>query len=325
MKSRQLSLALALGLFSLCTTSIHAQPKSYPDRPVRLVIASAPGGPSDVVSRALAEPFRARFGQPLVVENRAGAGGNIGAEAVAKSAPDGLTLLVTIDTVVTVNPHVYKKMGFDAARDLAPVALLTSFSQTLVCNPAVQAKTTAELIALAKKQPLNYASGGAGVPGHLAMELFLAAAGIDMHHIPYKGPAPAMQDVLAGQVHCGFLATPTVLPQVRANKLTALAISSTKRSPLAPQVPTVAEVGYKDYDATFYLVLMAPRGTPDDVVRTLNGFANEALKGTDLQEKALAPVDLTPAGGSPTEAAATLRGISAKWEKVIRRIGLSLD
>ena len=260
-----------------------------------------------------------------MVENRAGAGGNIGAEAVAKSAPDGLTLLVSTDTVVTVNPHVYKKMGFDPARDLVPVALLAGFSQTLVCNPSVPAKPGADVIALAKKQPLNYASGGAGVPGHLAMELFLAAAGVDMHHIPYKGPAPAMQDVIAGQVHCGFLATPTVLPQIKSGRLTAFAISSTRRSPLAPQVPTMAESGYKDYDATFYLVLMAPRGTPDEVVRSLNAFASEALKSTDLQEKVLAPIDLTTAGGSPADTAATLRSISVKWEKVIRRIGLSLD
>jgi tripartite-type tricarboxylate transporter receptor subunit TctC len=290
-----------------------------------LINSNPPGGPSDIISRALAEPFRAKFGQAIVIENRTGAGGNIGAEAVAKSAPDGLTLLVTTDTVVTVNPHVYKNMGFDAARDLVPVALLAGFSQTLVCNPSVPARTTAELVALAKKQSLNYASGGAGVPGHLSMELFLAAAGVDMHHIPYKGPVPATQDVIAGQVHCGFLATPTVLPQIKAGRLTAFAISSSRRSPLAPQVPTMSEAGYKDYDATFYLVLMAPRGTPDDVVRSLNAFTSEALKSGDLQERVLAPVDLTSVGVSQADAAATLRSISVKWEKVIRRIGLSLD
>ena len=309
----------------ICAPVLHGQPKMYPDRPVRLVNSNPPGGPSDVVARALAEPFRLRFGQPLIIENRAGAGGNIGAEMVAKAPPDGLSLLVMTDTVMTVNPHVYKKMGFDPARDLVAVALLTGFSQTLVCNPAVPAKTADDLVALAKKQPLNYASGGAGVPGHLAMELFLSSAGIEMHHIPYKGPAAATQDVIAGQVHCGFLATPNVLPQVKAGRMNAFAISSSRRSSLAAQLPTVAEVGYKDYDATFYLALMAPRGTPDEIVRSLNAFVNEALKSADLQEKVLAPSDLTPAGGSPADAAAKLREISLKWEKVVKRIGLSLD
>jgi tripartite-type tricarboxylate transporter receptor subunit TctC len=312
-----------LGL--LCAPTLQAQPKTYPDRPVRLVNPNPPGGPSDLVARALVEPFRARFSQPLIVENRAGAGGNVGSEVVAKSPPDGLNLLVITDTVVTVNPHVYKKMGFDPARDLVPVALLTGFSQTLVCNATVPAKTVAELVALAKKQPLNYASGGAGVPGHLAMELFLSSAGIDMNHVPYKGPAAATQDVIGGQVHCGFLATATVLPHIKSGRLHAFAISSTRRSPLAPQVPTMAEAGYRDYDATFYLVLMAPRGTPDEILRSLNAFVNDALKSPDAQDKVLTPADQIAAGGSPADAAAKLREISAKWEKVVKRIGLSLD
>lgn len=322
----QITRACALALAGMaCALPAHAQTRGYPDKPVRLVLPYPPGGPSDFVSRAIAEPFRARFQQPLLVENRPGAGGNIGSEMVAKSPPDGLNLLVITDTVVTVNPHVYKKMGFDPARDLVPVTLLTGFSQMLVCNTAVQAKSVAELVAQAKKQPLNYASGGAGVPGHLAMELFLSFAGVEMRHIPYKGPAPATQDVIAGQVHCGFLATPTVLPHVRAGRVNALAISATRRSPLAPQVPAVAEAGYKEYDATFYLVLTVPRGTPESILQSLNSFANEVLKSPEVQEKVLTPTDQVPVGGSPADAAARLREISAKWEKVVKRIGLSLD
>ena len=200
----------------------------------------------------------------------------------------------------------------------------TQFSQTLVCHPAVGVKTLAELVAKARATRLSYASGGAGVPGHLAMELLQSVAGFDMTHVPYKGPAPAMQDVIGGQVACGFLAGPTVLPQVRAGKLVALAVSGSRRSPALPEVPTVAEAGHPAYAADFTLVLMAPRGTPEPIVNRMRQLMAEALKAPDVAEK-LRAGDQNIVAGTPAEAAAMLAADSRKWGEVARRIQLGLD
>jgi tripartite-type tricarboxylate transporter receptor subunit TctC len=193
-----------------------------------------------------------------------------------------------------------------------------------VCNPAVGVKTLAELVAKAKADKLSYASGGAGVPGHLAMELLQSMAGFDMTHVPYKGPAPAMQDVMGGQVACGFLAGPTVLPQVRAGKLVALAVSGSRRSPALPEVPTVAEAGYPAYVADFTLVLMAPRGTPDPIVARMRQVMADALKAPDVSEK-LRAGDQIVVAGTPAEASAMLAADNRKWGEVVRRIQLGLD
>ena len=215
---------------------------SWPDKPIRVVLPFPPGGPSDIVMRLAAERMQVTLKQPIVIDNKPGAGGNLGAAEVARAAPDGYTWLWGTDTLVTVNPSVYKTLNFKVD-DLLPVTIGTNFSQTLVCHPQVGVKTVAELVAKAKASPLSYASGGAGVPGHLSMELLQAMAGFTMIHVPYKGPAPATQDVIGGQVACGLLAGPTVLPHVRAGKLVALAVSGSVRSPALPEVPTMAEAG----------------------------------------------------------------------------------
>lgn len=316
---------LILLIGAACTTCVHAQPAAYPEKSVRVVIPFPPGGPPDILARALAEPFRERFRQPLVIDNRPGASGNIGSAIVAKAAPDGYHLLVTPDTVMTVNPHVIKHSAFDPARDLTPVTLLTRISQMLLCNANVPAKNVAELVALAGTNPLNYASGGAGAPNHLAMELFLFHTGVKMRHIPYKGAAPVLQDLLAGHVHCAFLGTPAVVAHIKSGRVNAIAISSAARSPMAPNVPTVAEAGLKDYDVTFYQVLAAPRSLAEPVKRSLAAFANEALANPELQERVLTPMDHARVGGSPTDAASTLAEISTKWEKVVKRIGLTFE
>jgi len=303
----------------------HAQPATYPERSVRLVIPFPAGGPPDILARAMVEPFREKFRQALVIDNRPGAAGNVGAEIVAKAAPDGYNLLVTPDTVITVNPHVMTKAGVNAARDLTPVTLLTRISQMLLCHGSVPAKNVRELVALAGTNMLNYASGGAGAPNHLAMELFLFHTSLRMHHIPYKGAAPVLQDLLAGHVHCAFLGTPAVIPHVKSGRVNAIAISSATRSPMAPNVPTVAEAGYKDYDVTFYQVLAAPRSLAEPVKRSLAAFANDILASPELQERTLAPMDHARVGGSPSDAANTLTAVSAKWEKVAKRIGLTLE
>ncbi|MFN9279830.1 MAG: Bug family tripartite tricarboxylate transporter substrate binding protein [Betaproteobacteria bacterium] len=300
-----------------------AAAQTWPDKPIRVILPFPPGGPSDIVMRLAAEKMQLALKQPIVIENKPGAGGNLGTAEVARAAPDGHTWLWITDTVMTVNPHVYKNLGFKPEA-LMPVTVGTSFNQTLVCNPAVGVKTLAELVAKAKSSKLSYASGGAGVPGHLAMELLQSMAGFDMTHVPYKGPAPAMQDVVGGQVACGFLAGPTVLPQVRAGKLVALAVSGSRRSPALPEVPTVAEAGYPAYVADFTLVRMAPRGTPEPIVARMRQVISDALKAPDVSEK-LRAGDQIVVAGTPAEAATMLAADGRKWSEVVRRIQLGLD
>jgi tripartite-type tricarboxylate transporter receptor subunit TctC len=300
-----------------------AAAQTWPDKPIRVILPFPPGGPSDIVMRLAAEKMQLALKQPIVIENKPGAGGNLGTAEVARAAPDGHTWLWITDTVMTVNPHVYKNLGFKPEA-LMPVTVGTSFNQTLVCNPAVGVKTLAELVAKAKSSKLSYASGGAGVPGHLAMELLQSMAGFDMTHVPYKGPAPAMQDVMGGQVACGFLAGPTVLPQVRAGKLVALAVSGSRRSPALPEVPTVAEAGYPAYVADFTLVMMAPRGTPEPIVARMRQVISDALKAPDVSEK-LRAGDQIVVAGTPAEAATMLAADGRKWSEVVRRIQLGLD
>ena len=295
----------------------------WPDKPIRVVLPFPPGGPSDMVIRLAADKMQAALKQPIVIENKPGAGGNLGAGEVARAAPDGYTWLWGTDTLVTVNPHVYKRLGFKVD-DLTPVTIGTEFSQTLVCNPALGVKTVAELVAKAKAGPLSYASGGAGVPGHLSMELLQSMAGFEMAHIPYKGPAPAAQDVLGNQVPCGLLAGPTVLPHVRAGKLVALGVSGSKRSPTLPDVPTIAEAGVTGYEANFSLVMYAPRGTPVDVLDRFRQAFVDAVKLPEITDK-LRASDQTVVGSTPAQAAAVLGADHRKWGAVARRINLGLD
>jgi len=296
---------------------------TWPDKPIKVMLPFPPGGPSDIVMRLASEKMQASLKQPIVIENRPGAGGNLGAAEVARAVPDGYTWLWGTDTLVTVNPHVYKQLGFKV-EDLMPVSMGTSFSQTLVCHPGTGIKSVAELIAKARATKMSYASGGNGVPGHLSMELFLHMAGIDMTHVPYKGPAPATQDVIGGQVPCGLLAGPTVLPHVRAGKLNALAVSGAERSPTLPEVPTMAEAGVAGYRADFALVMFAPKGTPESIVARFRQAFVDALKSPDVTDK-LRAGDQLVVGSTPTEAARALAADASKWGEVARRIKLGLD
>jgi len=298
--------------------------QDWPSKPIRVIINFPPGGPSEILTRLVGERLLTTLGQPLVIENKPGASGNIGADAVAKAAADGYTFGVTPDTLYTVNPLVYQKMALRPSVDLAPVILLGSFSQMLVCNPSVPVKTLRDLIELAKRDKLAYASGGAGVPGHLASELLLSMTGVTMLHVPYKGPAPATADVVAGQVPCGFLATPTVLPHVKAGKLNALAVSTRTRSPIAPDVPTAEEAGVAGFDAPFYLVLFAPKDTPQAIIARMNSEVAKALAEPALKQR-VAALDIVTLGGSPQEAGATIEATARKWAPVVKRIDLKLD
>lgn len=319
---RARSLTFVAALLAVCASS-SALAQAWPQRPIKVVIPFPPGGPSDLVMRTATEKIQASLKQPVVIENQPGAGGNIGAASVARAAPDGYTFLFATDTLLTVNPHVYKSMPFKL-EDLKPISVLSSFSQTLVCNPSLGVKTVSELIAKSKTMPLSYASGGAGVPGHLSTELLLSMTGMQMTHIPYKGPAPAMQDVLANQVPCGLLAGPTVLPHVRSGKLTALAVSGHARSPSLPEVPTMDEAGVKGYEADFSLILMAPKQVPDDIVAKFRQAVVDALRAPEATER-LKASDQIVIGSTPEQAVAKVAKDFAKWGAVSRKIGLSLD
>jgi len=320
MRSRLLIVLAALAAL----TPLSAAAQSWPQRPVHIIVPYPPGGPSDIVLRGAAAKMQAALnGQPIVLDNKPGAGGNLGTAEAARAEPDGYTWVWVTDSVFTVNPTVYRNLGFKPD-DLVPVTVASEFSQTLVCNPALGVKSLKELVAKARSENLSYASGGYGVPGHLAMELLLADAGVKMQHVPYKGPAPAMQDVMGGQVACGFLAGPTVLPQVRAGRLAALAVSGARRSTALPDVPTVAEAGYPGYDATFFLALYARKGTPAPIVAKMHAALVDALRSPEVTET-LRLTDQVVVGSTPEQAAARVAATARTWGAVARRIDLHLD
>lgn len=290
---------------------------------MRLLVAFPAGAPGDTIVRLIQPQLQQALGQPVIVDNKPGAGGNIGAQEVARST-DGHTFLVGPDTILTINPHLYKKLSFKPNEDLVPLMHLASFNQMLVCHPSTGLKSLADFMARAKTQKMDYASGGPGVPGHMAMELLLSSANLKMNHIPYRGPAPATQDVLAGQLPCGFLAAPVVGPHVKDGKLIAMAVSGARRSPASPNVPTVAEAGVQDFDATFFEMLSAPKGTPPEVMARLHKAVANALQHADIRNKLLAN-DLDPVVNTPAEAAARVKSDSEKWGRVVNQIGLQLD
>lgn len=321
--SKTFRATFAVGLVAFAAGAVHAQ--AWPTKTVRLYVGSPPGAPSDITARLFADQLGKLVKQPVIVENRPGAGNSLAAMAAAKADADGHTLVLSPDTVLTVNPHVYQNKDFDPKRDLLNVSLVASFSQMLVCHPQVGVKTVGELVAKAKAGRVTYASGGPGVPGHLATEMFLEAARVRMDHIPYRGPAPATQALLSGEVDCGFLATPTVLPQVKAGKLTALAISSATPSALAPEVPTLAKaLNQPGLDVSFRLVLQAPKATPPAVLAEIEKKAQEVMKSPETRAK-LVNNDVTAVGSSSVEAQKVLNAEMARWEPVVKRLGLKAD
>ncbi|TFZ03037.1 receptor [Ramlibacter henchirensis] len=325
MNKRISLLAVASALLAAATAPAAAQSPAWPSKPVKILVGSPPGGPSDITARLFAEQLNKRGGQPVVVENRPGAGNNLAAGVAAKAEADGHTLVLSPDTVLTVNPLVYRNQNFDARNDLLSVSVLTSFTQMLVCNPKVGVKTLGELAAKAKSDRMTYASGGPGVPGHLAAEMFLQASGAKMQHVPYRGPAPATQAVLAGEVDCGFLATPTVIQHVKADKLRALAVSSSTPSPLAPDVPTLAKaLNQPELDATFRLVLQAPSGTPPAVVAQIERAAAEIMKDPQVRSR-LQASDLVAQGTTSAQAQQVMKTEIARWEPLVKRLDLKAD
>jgi tripartite-type tricarboxylate transporter receptor subunit TctC len=298
-----------------------ATAQQYPGKPIRLIVPTVPG-PLDVFARYVSEKMSERLKQPFIIENRPGAGGNIGVELVAKAPPDGYTITFAIDTTYTVNPSVYKKLSFDPVADFATISTPVTYGQLLAVHPAVAASNLNELVALAKQKPLSYATGGTGSPSHLTMSYFLATAGIEMTHIPYKGTGQSVIDVVGGQVPTIFAVTSGVLPQVKAGKLRAIAISSASRSALTPDTPTIAESGYRGFDAQFSFAVMAPAGTPNDIVQLLNREIRAALAHPDVVAR-LKAADFVPTDYDPAQSAAWLRSARERWAQVVQRAGIT--
>ena len=324
MKLRVLT-ALAAGVLTLPTV-VYVQPahaQSYPSKPIRVIVSTVPG-PLDAFARIICDKIATSLKQPLVVENRAGAGGNIAAELVMKTPADGYTLLFSIDTTFTVNPSIYKTLPFDPAKDFATISVPVTYGQMLAVHPSVTANTVPELVALAKQKPLTYASGGNGSPSHLSSAYFLATAGINMTHVPYKGTGQSIVDVVGGQVQTIFAVTTGVLPHVKAGKLRGLAVSSASRSMQAPELPTIAEAGYPGFDASFAYSLMAPAGTPDDVVQLLNREVKKAMALPDVVEKNRF-ADYADTTLDARQSAAWLKDSRERWAKVIKSAGITTE
>jgi len=298
----------------------------YPVRPIRLLIPFPPGGGADTLARILAPKMTAAMGQTWVIDNRGGAGGNVATDVVVAAQPDGYTLLLGFSTVLTVNPALYK-LPYDVKRDLTPVTKLASAQYILVVHPSVPAQTLAEFIALAKAQPgkLNYASAGVGSPLHLAAEMFKLRAGVDLVHVPYKGGGPAAAAVLAGEAQAIFGSVASTMPQVKAGKLRALAVTGLKRSPVAPQLPTLAESGFPGFNVTAWYSLLAPAKTPRAIVTRLFDEAQRAVKLPDVVEAfGRQGLDVEPSA-SPAELGREIATESTAWAEVIRKAGIRAE
>ena len=322
---RTLLAALAASLAAALAPVAFAQP-AYPTKPILIVVPFPPGGTTDILARAAAQKMTEAWKEQAVVDNRPGAGGNIGAELVARSPADGYTLLMGTVGTHAINASLYAKMPYDHVKDFAPVILVAAVPNVLVVHPSVPATTVAELIAYAKANPgkLNFASSGSGTSIHLAGELFKVMAGVQMTHVPYKGSAPAIADLLGGQVQLMFDNLPSALPQIRAGKLRALAVTSSQRAAALPDVPTIAESGLPGYEASSWFGLLAPAGTPADIVAKINGEVARWLASPEAKEKLLAQ-GANAAGGTPEDFARHIATETAKWQKVVRESGAKVD
>jgi tripartite-type tricarboxylate transporter receptor subunit TctC len=320
---RSLSSFLVAVLAAVASSAAIAQ--DYPNRPVTIIVPQAVGGANDILGRILADQLARALGQQFIVENRVGAGGNIGTGAAAKAPRDGYTLLFTISAAHAVNPTLYKQVPFDPVKDFDPVMLVGTVPFLLVVNPSVPASSVQELVALAKKEPgkLAYGSSGNGTTNHLLGEMFKSMAGVDMLHVPYKGVAAILTDMLGGRVQVAFASVPSVRSHVKDGKLRALGISTMKRSSVAPDVPPVGDT-VAGYDADFWVALFTPAGTPKEVPAKLNAVLAKALANPEVRER-FAAQGADVVGGGPDQLAAALRDDIVKWAKVVKAAGVTID
>ncbi|WP_454733664.1 MULTISPECIES: Bug family tripartite tricarboxylate transporter substrate binding protein [Cupriavidus] len=322
----RLSAVLLACLPCLAAAADGAADDAYPNKAVRIVVPFAPGGSTDVVARIVAEKLAQQFKQPFLVDNRAGASGNIGAELVAKAPADGYTLLMGATGVLSINDHLYSRMNYDVARDFVPVSYVTQNANILVVSPSLPATTVSELVALAKSKPgtLSFASSGPGSSTHLSGELFKAMSGVDILHVPYKGSSAALTDLLGGQVTMLFDNAPSSIGFVQQGKLRALAVTSRKRLPGLPNVPTVDEAGFKGYESLSWCGIVAPAGTPRAIVLKLNRAIDRILATDEVREK-LVQLGVEPVGGPPEAFARLIQSEHEKWGKVVKTANIKLN
>ncbi len=313
-----------IGALVLALAATLPQAQTYPAKTVRIIVGLAPGGTTDVFTRTLAQRLTEAWGQTVIVENRPGASGMIGAEAVAKSAPDGYTLLVSPQTSLAVAPALYGKAPYDTIRDFAPVSLLGSTPLVMIVHPSFPARTFKEFMELAKKQPLTFGSGGVGSSPHMTGELISAALGVKMTHVPYKGENPAIADTIGGQIPIRFGNLPVALPHVRSGKVLALATTTAKRSPLAPEIPTMGESGIKDFEMATWYGMLAPAGTPPELVSKIQRDSARVLSDAATRER-LTKMGVDLVLNTPEEFKAYLQSEIARYTKIIRENGLKAE
>ena len=315
-----LALAAALAL------PLAALPQAFPSRPVRVLCPFPPGGGVDITARAIAQELTRQLGQPVLVENRPGAGGNVAAAEVARAAPDGHTLLLTLNALHAISPHLYAKLPFDAMKDFSFITPLVSFHNVLVVSPASPVNSIKELVAAAKREPgrLTFASSGNGTNIHLTGELFKSAAGVDIVHVPYKGSAPALTDLMGGAVAMMFDTIPSAVAHVKSGKLRALGVTGAKRSALFPEVPTVAESGLPGFEVVSWYGLIGPAGLPQEVARRLNAEAARGATGSDFRGR-MEPLGFDIVTSTPEKMVQMLEADSARWAKLIKTAGVTIN
>lgn len=315
-----------LAAIATLTLAVSVNAQSFPNKPIRLICPFPPGGAVDIASRAIATELSKNLGQPVTVDNKPGAGGNIGGAEAARSSPDGYTLFMTTSGIQAINPFLYAKMPFDPSKDLAPVGALVSLNNVLVVHPSVKANSVADVIALAKAQPgaVSYASSGSGTSIHMSGEMFKHLAGVNMLHIPYKGSAPALTDLLGGQVMTMFDNIPSAIPHIKSGKLRALATTGARRDPLLPDLPTVAEAGVQGYESGVWFGLAVAPGTPRDIIARLNV---EAVKGTKSPDfvKRMTELGYNIIGSTPEQMAEMTRNELTRWGPIVKASGAKAD
>jgi tripartite-type tricarboxylate transporter receptor subunit TctC len=322
-----MSIMLRAALFLVvANVAAQAYAQDYPVKPLRFIAPNLPGGPTDILARLLGQKLADSMGQPVVVENRAGAGGNIGTEVAAKTPPDGYTLVTGNNATFGANVSLYKNLGFDPIKDFAPIALVGTQPNILVVNPSLPVTSVKQLIALAKARPreLNYAGSGMGAAAHLSAELFNNMAGVSIVHIPYKSAAPALIDLIAGQSQLMFATSLSVMPHIKSQKLRALAVTNAKRSRLMPELPTIAEAGVPGFEATTWHGVLTTGGTPAPIVNKLNAEINRILQMPDVRDR-LGALGAEIIGGTPKEMADHIQREIPKWAKVIKDAGVRLE
>jgi len=326
-RSRRQALSVLLtAAFALTAGAPAAAQDAWPNRSVRMVVPFAAGGATDVVARALAKDLGELWGQPVVVDNRGGAGGNIGADVVAKSPPDGYTVLMASGSILTVNPHIYAKLPFDPQKDFIPVTNVASGPQLVVVHPGVPAKSVRDMIALAKAKPgtVNFGSAGIGSQTHMAAENFVDAAGINATHVPYKGEGPALADLIAGQIQFVLANIAAAAPHVNNGTIRALAVTSLTRSPLLPDVPTVAESGVAGFENSGWFGLLVPAGTPQSIVNKIHADTVKVLERREMKDR-LAVQGMAAVGNTPAAFASAIQDESKRWEQVVKGRGLKVN